>query len=82
MYLNYLPLRFTSDVFRGGILPFEGGRKELTIRESDLFQKLRELRKKHESTHIFLPHGRCHSLHRDNARRAIDRAGKAVRHFE
>jgi hypothetical protein len=55
MYLNYLPLRFTSDVFRGGILSLEGSRKELAIMESDLFQKLRELRQKHASTHVFYP---------------------------
>ncbi len=29
MNLNYLPLRFTSDVFRGGVLFFEGNPKDL-----------------------------------------------------
>lgn len=57
MHLNYLPLRFTSDVFRGGILSFENSRKEVFTKESDLLQKLRELRQEHASTHVFYPVG-------------------------
>jgi hypothetical protein len=53
VYLNYLPLRFTSDVFRGGVLSFEGSRKELAAKESPLSQKLRELRQQYGATHFF-----------------------------
>jgi hypothetical protein len=44
MHLNYLPLRFTSDVFKGGVLPLEGNPKNLATGESALSLKLRELR--------------------------------------
>jgi hypothetical protein len=57
VHLNYLPLRFTSDVFRGGVLSFEGSRKELAAKESALSLKLRELRQQHGSTHVFHPMG-------------------------
>ena len=53
MHLNYLPLHFTSDVFRGGVLSFEGSRKELAAKESALSLKLRELRQQHGATHVF-----------------------------
>jgi len=44
MNLNYLPLRFTSDVFKGGLLYFEGNPKDLSTKDSALSVKLRELR--------------------------------------
>ncbi len=53
MHLNYLPLHFTSDIFRGGVLSFEGDRKELAGKESALSLKLRELRHQHTVTHVF-----------------------------
>jgi hypothetical protein len=53
VHLNYLPFHFTSDVFRGGVLPFEGSRKELAARESAVSRKLRELRHQHGATHFF-----------------------------
>ena len=53
MHLNYLPLHFTSDVFRGGVLSFEGSRKELATKESALSLKLRKLRQQHGATHVF-----------------------------
>jgi O-acetyl-ADP-ribose deacetylase (regulator of RNase III) len=53
LHLNYLPLRFTSEVFRGGVVSFEGSRKELATKEGPLSLKLRELRQKHGATHVF-----------------------------
>ena len=53
MHLNYLPLRFTSDVFKGGVLPFEGNPKDLASGESALSLKLRELREEHGTSHVF-----------------------------
>ncbi|NUM66830.1 hypothetical protein HUU39_16460 [candidate division KSB1 bacterium] len=53
MHLNYLPLRFTSNLFRGGILSFDGNETELSIKENVLSRKLRELRQQHASTHVF-----------------------------
>ena len=53
MHLNYLPLHFTSDVFRGGVLSFEGSRKELAAKESAISLKLRELRQQYGATHVF-----------------------------
>jgi hypothetical protein len=57
VHLNYLPIRFTSEVFNGGVLSFEGSLKELSAKESALSLKLRELRKQHGSTHVFHPMG-------------------------
>jgi hypothetical protein len=53
VHLNYLPLRFTSDVFGGGLLSFEGNAKDLFARDSALSLKLRELRQEHGKTHVF-----------------------------
>ena len=53
MHLNYLPLRFTSDVFRGGVISIEGNPKDLRARESALSEKLRELRRSDGATHFF-----------------------------
>ncbi|HEX5483060.1 MAG TPA: hypothetical protein VFZ08_10600 [Terriglobia bacterium] len=53
MHLNYLPLHFTSDVFKGGTISFEGDRRDLVAKESALSTKLRELRKQHAKSHIF-----------------------------
>jgi hypothetical protein len=53
VHLNYLPLRFTSDAFKGGILLFEGNPKDLATKESALSVKLRELRHQHGKTHVF-----------------------------
>ena len=53
MNLNYLPLRFTSDVFKGGVLFFDGNPRDLGTRESLLSVKLRELRQQYRKTHVF-----------------------------
>jgi hypothetical protein len=55
LHLNYLPLRFTTDVFHGGVLtvvegPYGAGHFE---RDSPVGLKLRELRKSHSETHFF-----------------------------
>jgi len=57
MHLNYLPLAFTSDVFHGRIISFEGNPKDLVAKESVLSVKLRELRRNHEDTHFFYASG-------------------------
>ena len=57
MHLNYLPLRFTSDAFKGGILLFEGNPKDLVTKESALSVKLHELRHQHGKTHVFYASG-------------------------
>lgn len=53
MHLNYLPLRFTSDVFAGGLLSFDGHPRDLANRDSALSKKLRQLRHEHRHTHVF-----------------------------
>lgn len=53
MHLNYLPLRFTSDVFNGGILSVEGNARDLRTKNSPISLKLRELRRAHAATHFF-----------------------------
>lgn len=53
MHLNYLPLRFTSDVFNGGVLSFENSPRDLWVRDSPLSLKLKELRREHGDTHVF-----------------------------
>ena len=53
VHLNYLPLRFTSDVFHGGVISIEGNPKDLRARESALSEKLRELRRTNGATHFF-----------------------------
>jgi hypothetical protein len=68
VHLNYLPLHFASDVFRGGVLSFEGSRKDLTGKESPLSIRLRELRQQHAKTHVFHPIGNtiaCFGLRQD-----------------
>ena len=57
MHLNYLPLRFTSDVFKGGVLFFEGDPKGFAASESALSVKLRELRQQNGKTHVFQASG-------------------------
>jgi hypothetical protein len=57
LHLNYLPLRFTSDVFHGGVLSFTGNPKDLAARDSALSVKLRELRSAHGNTHVFYASG-------------------------
>lgn len=57
MHLNYLPLRFTSDAFDGGILTFPGNPKDLAAKESALSIKLRELRQDYGATHFFYASG-------------------------
>ena len=53
MHLNYLPLRFTSDVFTGGVIAFNGHPRDLASKESPLSLKLRALREEHGKTHLF-----------------------------
>ena len=57
MHLNYLPLRFTSDVFHGGTISFPGNPKDLAHKESALSLKLQELREKQGTTHLFYASG-------------------------
>lgn len=57
MHLNYLPLRFTSDAFRGGILSFAGNPRDLAAKDSALSLKLRELRQNQGHTHFFYSSG-------------------------
>jgi len=57
MHLNYLPLRFTSDAFEGGIITFAGNSKRFSEKDSELSIKLRELREDHRSTHFFYRSG-------------------------
>jgi argonaute-like protein len=57
VHLNYLPLRFTSDAFQGGIIRFPGNPKDLAQKESALSLKLRELRGEHGATHLFYASG-------------------------
>ncbi len=57
MHLNYLPLRFTSDVFHGGVISFPGNPRDLAEKESALSLKLRELRQNHGTTHLFYAYG-------------------------
>jgi len=53
VHLNYLPLRFTSDVFNGGVLSFESSPRDPWVRDSPLSLKLKELRREHGDTHVF-----------------------------
>jgi len=53
VHLNYLPLRFTSDVFNGGVLEFENTPYGCDGKDSPLSLKLRELRHEHGDTHVF-----------------------------
>ena len=53
MHLNYLPLRFTSDVFGGGVLSFKSGPQDLWAKDSPLSLKLKELRREYGDTHVF-----------------------------
>ena len=73
MHLNYLPLRFTSDVFRGGVLLVEGSRKGLAPKESPLSLKLRELRQEHGANARFSRYGGTLSMRRALAGRGVDR---------
>jgi hypothetical protein len=57
VHLNYLPLRFTSDAFYGGILSFPGNPKDLAAKESILSAKLRDLRQTQGKTHFFYASG-------------------------
>ncbi|HXR75386.1 MAG TPA: Piwi domain-containing protein [Bryobacteraceae bacterium] len=57
MHLNYLPLRFTSDVFNGGVLSVGGNPKDLRTKDSPISLKLRELRRDHGATHFFYAAG-------------------------
>jgi hypothetical protein len=52
LHLNYLPLRFTSDIFQGGTIVVEGDRQSHFIKNSPAAAKLRELRKAHRSSHF------------------------------
>lgn len=53
LYLNYLPLRFTSDVFYGSTLKFDTSANSSLSRNDQLWQKLAELRENHNKTHLF-----------------------------
>src|SRR5947199_10633680 len=56
LFLNYLPLRFTSDVFTGGILVFdETG--DPHDKDSPIAKSLRDLRAAHSDTHLFYRSG-------------------------
>jgi len=53
VYLNYLPLRFTSDVFRGGQIIVPGPSTGQYSKDSPISKKLRELRETYAQTHFF-----------------------------
>jgi len=53
MHLNYLPLRFTSDLFSGSVLHFAESGKRVFGQENPLALKLQELRRDHGKDHIF-----------------------------
>lgn len=53
MHLNYLPVRFTSDMFKGGVLTFEANPADPVGWNSALSVKLRQLRREHGGTHVF-----------------------------
>ncbi len=57
MHLNYLPLRFTSDVFQGGVITVGGTRNDLRAKDSPISLKLRDLRRDHGPTHFFYATG-------------------------
>lgn len=57
MHLNYLPLRFTSDVFNGGVLSVGGAPRGLRSKDSPISLKLCELRRDHGTTHFFYATG-------------------------
>jgi hypothetical protein len=57
VHLNYLPLRFTSDGFQGGVLSFPGNPKDLAAKDSPLSVKLRDLRQNQGKTHFFYASG-------------------------
>lgn len=57
MLLNYLPLRFESDVFNGGVLSFESERNNPHDPDKAISQRLRELRREHRATHFFYRSG-------------------------
>ena len=57
LHLNYLPLRFTADVFSGSILNVEESSETFPAKDSPLSVILRELRQKHSKTHLFHPAG-------------------------
>ncbi len=52
LFLNYLPLRFTSDMFTGGTIIFDmdGGPDD---EESPIAQRLKEMRAAHPNTYLF-----------------------------
>jgi hypothetical protein len=53
LHLNYLPLHFTSDIFRGGSIVAEGDWQAYFRKNSPVATKLRELRKEYRSSHFF-----------------------------
>ena len=55
MHLNYLPLRFTAEVFNGGVVSFEGKKhQELAAQRSALSVKTRALRQRPSQNAFFL----------------------------
>ena len=58
VYLNYLPLRFTSDIFAGGVIAVEGGSSTHYTKDGPVGKKLEtELRRAHAHTHFFYAAG-------------------------
>jgi Piwi domain len=53
MHLNYLPFRFTSDAFKGGVLHFAESGKKQSGQENPVAQKLQELRRDQGSDYVF-----------------------------
>ena len=53
LHLNYLPLRFTNDVFSGSVLRFDESSETFPSKNSLLSITLSELRQKHSETHLF-----------------------------
>lgn len=53
MHLNYLPLRFTADLFKGGVLTFSDAPDRTRGADNPISRRLHELREAHRDTHVF-----------------------------
>ncbi|ACO33759.1 argonaute/piwi family protein [Acidobacterium capsulatum] len=53
MHLNYLPLRFTADIFKGGALTFPEGSEKNWTSDDPISKELSKLREKHGDSHVF-----------------------------
>lgn len=58
MILNYLPLRFNADAFKGSFLEFDVSEDDLAWKDEPVSSKLRELRRNYRESHFFYRSGR------------------------